>query len=51
MNIIEPAVTENHDDIFWPQNWNNSIHNGISVVFVKRRPASLGNGSHDPFWV
>jgi len=51
MNIIEAAVTENHDDIFWPQHWNNSIYNGIGVVFVKRRPASPGNRSHNPVWV
>jgi len=50
MNVVEPAITENHDHIFWPQHWNDSIYNGIGVVFVKRRSASLGNRSHNPLW-
>src|SRR5437879_13138228 len=50
MNVVESAVTENHDHIFWPQHWNDSIHNGIGAVFVKRRSASLGNRSHNTLW-
>lgn len=50
MNVIEPAVTENHDDVFRSQHWNNSIYDRVCVLFMKRRPTSLGNCCNDPLW-
>ncbi len=47
MNIVEAAVTENYDDIFWLKQRNNSLRNGIGILFVERRPAGPGNRSHN----
>jgi len=48
MNVIEPAVAENHNDILWPQHWNDSIYNGIGIWLVKSRPARIVDRRHNP---
>src|SRR5215471_15908093 len=36
MNVIEPAVAEDDYHIVWPQHRNDSVHNGIGVLFQPR---------------
>jgi hypothetical protein len=47
MDIVEPAVTENHDYVFWPEHRNDSVHNRVRVLLVKRRPARLRDRRND----
>src|SRR5246127_5395882 len=48
VDIVESAVAENHDHVFWAQHRNDSLHNRVGILLVERRPAGLGNRSHDP---
>ena len=48
MNIVEPAVAENHDHIFWPEHRDDSVHNRVRTLLVERRPAGLNDRSDDP---
>ncbi len=47
MDIVEPAVAENHDHVFWPEHRNDSIHNRVRILLVERRPAGLSDRCHD----
>ena len=48
MDIVEPAVTENHDHVFWLEHWNDSVHNCVRIFLVERRPAGLSDRRNDP---
>ena len=48
MNIVEPAVAENHDYVFWPEQRNDSVHNRVRILFVERRPTALSDRRNDP---
>ena len=48
MDIVEAAVAENHDHVFWPEHRNDSVHNRVRILLVERRPAGLSDRCHDP---
>ena len=48
MDIVEPAVAENHDHVFWPEHRNDSVHNCVRILLVERRPAGLSDRRNDP---
>ena len=48
MDIVEPAVAENHDHVFRAEHRNDSVHNRVRILLVERRPARLTDRSNDP---
>src|SRR4029077_6244336 len=48
MDIVEAAVAENHDHVFWPEHRNDSVHNCVRILLVKRRPAGLSDRRNAP---
>src|SRR5438105_11234430 len=48
MDIVEPAVAENHDHVPWPEHPSDSVHNRVRILLVERRPARLSDRSNDP---
>ena len=48
MDIVEAAVAENHDHVFWPEHRNDSVHNCVRILLVERRPAGLSDRRNDP---
>jgi hypothetical protein len=47
MDIVEPAVAENHDHVFWQEHRNDSVHNRVRILLVERRPARLSDRRND----
>jgi len=41
MDIVEPAITKNHDHVFWPKQRNDSIHNRIGISLIEGGPTGL----------
>src|SRR4051812_14347495 len=50
VNVVEAAVAENYDHVFWPEHRNDSVHNCVRILFIEGRPASLGDHGNDPLW-
>ena len=47
MDIVEAAIAEHHDHVFWPEHRNNSVHNCVRILLVERRPAGLSDRRND----
>src|SRR5215831_1871510 len=47
MDIVKPTVAENRDHIFWPEHWNDSVHNRVGILLVECGPARLCDRSND----
>src|SRR4030095_7886088 len=47
VNIVEPTVAEKHDHVFLPEHRNDSVHNRVRILLVKRGPASPSNLCND----
>ena len=47
MDIVEAAVAENHDHIFWPEHRDDSVDNRVRILLVERRPAGLSDRRND----
>jgi len=41
MDVVEPAVTENRDHVFWPKQRNDSVHNRIGIFLIEGGPTGL----------
>src|SRR6478672_11568211 len=48
MDIVEAAIAENHDHVFWTEQRNDSVHNCVRILLVERRPAGLSDRRNDP---
>jgi len=47
MDIVEAAIAENHDHVFWSEHRNDSVHNCVRILLVERRPAGLSDRRND----
>src|SRR5438046_10703008 len=41
VDIVEAAVAENHNHVFWPKHRKDSVHNRVRILLVERRPAGF----------
>jgi hypothetical protein len=41
MDVVEPAITENRDHVFWPKQRNDSVHNRIGIFLIEGGPTGL----------
>jgi len=41
MDVVEPAVTENRDHVFWPKQRNDSVDNRIGIFLIEGGPTGL----------
>jgi hypothetical protein len=47
MDIVEAAIAENHDHVFWPKHGNDSVHNCVRILLVERGAACLSDRRND----
>src|SRR5436190_21739731 len=51
VDIVEAAVAENHDQVFWPKHRKNSVHNCVRILLVERRPAGFSDRRNNLIWL
>src|SRR5438552_18699404 len=51
VDIVEAAVAENHDQVFWPKHRKDSVHNCVRILLVERRPAGFSDRRNNLIWL